>query len=493
MRNTIIKYFIVSLITLTSLFHGELAYSMDGFKVLSLENKTDKQLQNQRTKSAISSHRSRYENEKRNQLNRDGAYIIPLKYSKIGDKLKISILIDASEMRVPTTSTIYYTPYLSLSASKSNFFSRVEVLGRESYNTQKREVALMNLSAKRRYKSPQKTLRSFSNDSNLRIYTYDITVPYTENIELAKLMIKKTVVKCNGDESNTTHILLNHIYDESITAKKNVPIKQKAPALLAVTTGEKLAVENKFVRHVSNFELEKETFEEDLKKNTEDELVLVFDLGSSEIKSKHENTVKAVTAITELSSSGDTEVAKILIAGYASVDGISYYNERLAEKRAQSLKNYIVGNSSVRPNDIEIFNGGENWFELRKMVENSVMDYKDEVLYIIDNVKDLDMRENELKSIDDGSVYQYMKDNFFENLRVAGYVRVYYKNIDSSTEVSINNNVGNKTKSVSDDDLLESLLGDNKDEVKKKSNTTKKDNRAKSLNDDELLNSILTK
>ena len=78
----------------------------------------------------------------------------------------------------------------------------------------------------------------------------------------------------------------------------------------------------------------------------------------------------------------------------------------------------------------DISSGGEAWSELRSLVEDSEFDGKAQVLDIIRNTKNPWLREVRIKELNDGKVYQYLNDHLFIGQRVAGYMRIYYDEVE---------------------------------------------------------------
>lgn len=117
----------------------------------------------------------------------------------------------------------------------------------------------------------------------------------------------------------------------------------------------------------------------------------------------------------------------VQIVGMASIEGSADYNYNLGMQRAEALKRYIK--QQVPSLDDEVFDissGGEAWSELRSLVEDSEFDGKAQVLDIIKHTRNPWLREVRIKELNDGKVYQYLRDNLFVGQRVAGYMRIYY-------------------------------------------------------------------
>lgn len=142
-----------------------------------------------------------------------------------------------------------------------------------------------------------------------------------------------------------------------------------------------------------------------------------------------ENNTSLVTLASVLKMiqvSDDSRVSKIVVAGFASPEGLLSENERLAQKRAFAVRNFILANSTVHADSIYLYNGSEDWRGLRKLVAASDMEAKNEILRIIDNVPIKAGREKRLMDLAGGAPYRWMALHFFPKLRNAAYIKVYY-------------------------------------------------------------------
>lgn len=99
----------------------------------------------------------------------------------------------------------------------------------------------------------------------------------------------------------------------------------------------------------------------------------------------------------------------------------------MASKRVQALQDYLKDKNNIDINIFKRVNFGEDWKGLRHLIEKSDMQYKTEVLAIIDNVPVMRGREKQLMDLKWGRPYNYMMEHFFPKLRNAGYIRVFYE------------------------------------------------------------------
>jgi hypothetical protein len=116
-----------------------------------------------------------------------------------------------------------------------------------------------------------------------------------------------------------------------------------------------------------------------------------------------------------------------VLLGLSSPEGAFEFNKRLSGKRAEALKQYIADRIALADSCFALVNGDEGWEELRYKVEHSGMEYRKEVLNIIDSVPIMKGREGQLQRLKRGVPYRYLEEHFFPQLRRAGYIKVYYR------------------------------------------------------------------
>jgi outer membrane protein OmpA-like peptidoglycan-associated protein len=136
--------------------------------------------------------------------------------------------------------------------------------------------------------------------------------------------------------------------------------------------------------------------------------------------------------VSELMKDSLSEMKMIQIVGFASFDGPLKRNERLAQNRAKALKDYIQTNLNVPDSLFEVNSGGEAWSELVWAVEQSDYKLKNQVLRIIREEKDLNVRERRLREHNYGWTYVFLRDQLLARYRNAGYIKVYFDVPNSS-------------------------------------------------------------
>jgi hypothetical protein len=148
----------------------------------------------------------------------------------------------------------------------------------------------------------------------------------------------------------------------------------------------------------------------------------LFRLGQADLDTTYKDNAQSlknfVANIKSVFQDKNYVVTNFRITSAASPDGkTEAFNIRLAQARAKSMIQYITSQVNLPDSIIVIDNKGENWGALRDMVESSEMPYRREVLWVLDNYPNRDIRKNKLKVMRGGVPYKYMFEHFFPDLR----------------------------------------------------------------------------
>ena len=177
-----------------------------------------------------------------------------------------------------------------------------------------------------------------------------------------------------------------------------------------------------------------------------DALAFAFRQGSAylDLKADQNGTQMKTTeeALLAIQSNSDVTLRKVRLVGYASVEGSKATNDRLATARAEAVYNAI--GAAVRPTreKVEIVCGGENWNDLLQQVEaDTSVPRRDEVLKILREEPDTELRKKQLRALPDA--YAYLMKNIFPRQRSAGYLQVFFdvvRRSDRNQQIAIRYN-----------------------------------------------------
>lgn len=266
--------------------------------------------------------------------------------------------------------------------------------GRDEYRVYERSLSLMNAAEKAGYEKPYIVKRVHRPTSETIQYRY--ILPYESWMADAHLDIQR-------DECGCGETLL-----------------MKVEPVVDRVTLEYIPEPYAIVPHMAFI---KPVVEEIKRRDIQVESFLDFEVNKVDIRPEYMNNpqelAKIRTMIDELKSDPSVEVKSLDIVGYASPEGSLANNKRLSEGRAMALRDYLGSRYDFRRNQYQTIFGGENWDGLEKALEAGDMDYKEEVLAIIDNYPLETERKAKLKQLRGGMPYQYLLRNVYPRLRVA--------------------------------------------------------------------------
>lgn len=138
--------------------------------------------------------------------------------------------------------------------------------------------------------------------------------------------------------------------------------------------------------------------------------------------------------LEEIEGDSERQLSMIEISGSASPEGNVASNEAIVNQRLESIARNIQDHFNIPDHLISIVNLGIAWDDLFKLVANSNMEYRDEVVRILDNGlqdiwwedREINSRNKQLVELGGGEPYEYMFYNFFPKLRKVT-ITLYYK------------------------------------------------------------------
>lgn len=124
-------------------------------------------------------------------------------------------------------------------------------------------------------------------------------------------------------------------------------------------------------------------------------------------------------AMRPLLRGDEVQLLSASIRGYASPEATEGFNRQLSQRRADSFKQYIQSRYGLfHLSHFPAIGMGEDWQGLREAIQRDQhLPSRWAILYIIDNVYDLDQREARIKQLAGGMPYQYLLNNHYPPLR----------------------------------------------------------------------------
>lgn len=265
---------------------------------------------------------------------------------------------------------------------------------------------------------------------------YTATLPYEPWMRGGNLAFDGVRVGCcSATEVGLGLIAGNVLYAEPVIDTRVVAVS--APHL---TTGDRLARQYPFIAsapHPAQTDGSSDSDRRFIDQTRQGSISIYFRQGLYAIDRNYvdnnKNLVELISSVRTLAKAADSRIVKIVISGFTSPEGGTALNERLAQNRAATIKEFLVKNTGVDPQMIALHNGGVDWTGLREQVAGSSLKQKERIVEIIDHrpVWDAQTRTGrlgELMRLDGGTPYRLMSKDFFPLLRQAAYIKVYYEN-----------------------------------------------------------------
>ena len=134
---------------------------------------------------------------------------------------------------------------------------------------------------------------------------------------------------------------------------------------------------------------------------------------------------RALVDMAKALSSGTSGLRSIIIEGMASPLGSEEYNNRLALRRAEALRDIIAGMEGGDKLRIHVISAGEDWTTFKSSIEkNYHKPNRGEVLAILASDATNDHKELQLQQLDGGKTWQILVRDFMASARNVAMIKV---------------------------------------------------------------------
>ena len=338
--------------------------------------------------------------------------IEPVRLEQSGDFLYIDMNFILKDVKVRTAHGVDFIPQLVAPANTYNL-PKVSVKGKDEYLAYERRLSLMSAKEKRKHVAPYLVKKSNKRTNDTIRYRY--VLPYESWMADAKLNVQRDECGCGESTLMSVQPVIDQVTLERI--------------LSPYIVNPHFAYVEPKVEVVKSREIQAECF-------------LDFEVNKINLRPEYMNNprelAKIRVMIDDLKLDPSIKVNRLDIIGYASPEGTLATNKRLSEGRAMALRDYLASRYDFPRNQYHIIFGGENWDGLIDALETLDMDYKNEMLDIIQDIPIEKGRETKLMQLRGGVPYRYLLKNVFPSLRVA-ICKVNYDiknfNVDEAKEV----------------------------------------------------------
>ena len=333
------------------------------------------------------------------------------KMTQDGTSVTVSFDVDTDDTNLPVRRKEVIMPFV-YNGKDTLFFDVVEVYGKGRY---KRERQINAIDGDRDWElSENQVLKKEG------VYSYQSQVPLKRWMKSATLVVRRQIVGCACEEDLEDENLAQASLFEDPQVQRRLPSFYLAEVARKWDFGQ-------------------------------DELEITFKVSKTQIDSTVFNNEvtfgKILDAVDKIHNNPLYRIEKLHVAGYASPEGPPKFNTWLGINRAKALINYIIKQRpeyGLTEENFEIHNGEENWVGLRRVLAESKLEEKDEIIKIIDNDElSGEAKKREIKKMDGGKAWAHMLKDIYPHLRCARYLAVYYDSTDDDL-VEIINEVNQK-------------------------------------------------
>ncbi|NDV66423.1 DUF3868 domain-containing protein [Bacteroides sp. 224] len=324
-------------------------------------------------------------------------YVNGREFLERNDTLFVSFDIHVDSKAVPTCGTVIFEPELADDTRKV-ILPYIRLTGKKRAHLDRRWFALCSDEWLSYYQPPHISVTTGKYTDE--ILSYNIHLPYEDWMEQANLSLKQEITGCRH-QSQLYVYTLNNCLNLSPRAPYQVQ------PLVSMSTPDDASKTR--VRQGSAF--------------------LDFQVGRSVIlpdfRRNPVELAKINDAISGIADDADVQLKGITVEGFASPEGTYASNEKLSRERAAALKEYIRNRYFFAEQLFTVRWTGEDWKGLKTLVEQSDLDYKNELLAVISGYEEPDAKERKLKAVGRGIPYSKMLRELFPELRRVEY-RVDY-------------------------------------------------------------------
>ncbi|MFR9650639.1 MAG: DUF3868 domain-containing protein [Rikenellaceae bacterium] len=342
-----------------------------------------------------------------NAQNRLGAEVTVERLNYEADMVYVDLKFDLSALKIGAQKSVVLTPKLHKEDSDKELASII-VKSRGGVKSHERAVVLNNPDTMIFETTPYKTIEFFG-EQKCESTHYRVSIPYERWMVNSQLYVDCSTYGCCQREDSGMIVPSDNILLIDIPVVDDYQVV----ADVEMIKPEKVAVKRRDIAYSAE---------------------LVFKVNSTYLDPDLANNRKDLDSIDEMMQSvmsdSDYTITRINIIGYASPEGSLSANMKLSEGRATALERLMEQKYKSIPSKLySVKYGGENWDELYKIVSESDLAERDEVLGIINNISVENGRETKLMALNRGATYRYMLENFFPHVRLV-VVDVEY-NVDA--------------------------------------------------------------
>ncbi len=309
---------------------------------------------------------------------------------KAGDSLHVDLKLDLTDLTVKSNLAVDIIPVLNGESGNTVLLPKLLVTGRD------RHILYQRLPKKE--KEGQREVRRYNKQEQQVEYT--ASLPYEKWMGHSSLAVLLDLCGCGWDKQESGKM---EIADILINAPADY-----VPVLAYKVPAKEVKVRHKEGSAFLDFPVNKTIIYPDYRNNPRE-------------------LAKIQATIDSVRSDPYATITDVSVRGYASPEGSYKHNAYLAEHRTKALIRYVRNLYHFQHATLSESFEPEDWKGLEKRVEESSMEYRDEILAVIrdTNITDPDVRDRKLKGLHGGVPYSHLLNTIYPALRHSDYVVTY--------------------------------------------------------------------
>jgi hypothetical protein len=321
-----------------------------------------------------------------------------------GNTLHVEMSVNYEGLKLPSDESLTLTPLLK-GADHSLELPSILVNGPQKQKVYHRKETL-NKNHKR-MNAPAVVVKNDGGSS--RQFSYKVSVPYSEWMKEAILLMRSRECGCNGKPAGVFEdkIADGIILPKTRTSTVKDDIDSRYLTLVDIVTPASDIDTLNALKGVISFDDDKKLDRLSIRKQN------------------YEIYYRLRDAVRSLQQQNGVSVTKLRLTGYGSPVGNLHKNEKDVSLRALSLKDYLRENRVAGKTPLEVTWVAEDWDSIRSLVQSSDMTLQQAVGDIINSVEPTKGRERMLMELGDGLPYKYLQNAIFPKVKRLEYTINY--------------------------------------------------------------------
>lgn len=299
--------------------------------------------------------------------------------NRSSDQVSLAIDLVLDDLRVGTNDLIILTPRITHpDGSYERILEPVYIVGGTRDKALDRQLHFGREPDYYTVAKPQSITRR--HNGKAQTVRYSATLPYDQAMCGAVLAMDEWLTGCaECDKGSATMTLLTPFV-------KPAPYRPNYHPTYAVPVPEKVKSRSEKYSATVNFRVARHNIERNYKQN-----MAVLDDVDSKVRSLLHNP--------------DITLMDMTVEGWASPEDRIPYNKALSERRANAFADYLSSTHGIKWSDMTVVGRGEDWESTEKLIRESGLPYKADLLEIFDNYSG-DARDPMIYTLDGGAPFR---------------------------------------------------------------------------------------